>query len=369
MQTTNNMGLKKPETADVANVADLNYNADALDGHRHLGGTDGLAVKAVQSGPIASRPAGVTAGQLYVATDDGPSLHMADGSQWVRLGAALPSYLTNGGFEIWQRGNGTYSQNGAYTADRWYLGVNGATVAVDRETAVIDGRGEASLRAIWSNISPGGGNFIHQQIENYAAFRGLAVTFSVRVKASAPNAVRLRVRSNDGTTNQTTDSSYHQGDNQWRTLSVTATLLAAQTIFQAKVLFDANCTAYLDNAMLVLGSTSVEYAPPSKDQEWSQCQRYYEKQGGTTNGRIWCMCYAPSVNANRPLTLTWSTRKAATPSVTKNGGWYAYNCGQPAVYTSDVTGCAIYATSLAAGEMQYNTQTDAAQNIVAEANP
>lgn len=31
MQTTTNLGLKKPESTDTVNIADLNYNADILD--------------------------------------------------------------------------------------------------------------------------------------------------------------------------------------------------------------------------------------------------------------------------------------------------------------------------------------------------
>ncbi|MGB9903033.1 MAG: hypothetical protein ACPLQO_00005, partial [Desulfotomaculales bacterium] len=31
MQTTTNYGLKKPETNDTVNIADLNYNADQID--------------------------------------------------------------------------------------------------------------------------------------------------------------------------------------------------------------------------------------------------------------------------------------------------------------------------------------------------
>src|SRR5262252_5943387 len=57
--------------------------------------------------------------------------------------------LSNGGMEIWQRGNGAFSGNGVYTADRWatsWIGTD--TASVQRETSVIDttlGSG-ASLR-------------------------------------------------------------------------------------------------------------------------------------------------------------------------------------------------------------------------------
>ncbi len=70
MQTTSNLGLKKPDSTDVVDIADLNGNADALDGkfgsssgHGHTGaagdgpkiGSSGLAAGAATDTVIGSR--------------------------------------------------------------------------------------------------------------------------------------------------------------------------------------------------------------------------------------------------------------------------------------------------------------------------
>ncbi len=79
--TTSNMGLTKPDLTDPADVRVLNGNSDKLDGHRHLGGADGLPVRAVQAGLLASRPAAGTQGQVYVATDTN-QIFFDNGSAW-----------------------------------------------------------------------------------------------------------------------------------------------------------------------------------------------------------------------------------------------------------------------------------------------
>src|SRR5499427_6610596 len=45
--------------------------------------------------------------------------------------------LTNGGFEIWQRGNGPFTATGVYGPDRWQLGITGTDTlsVVQRESA------------------------------------------------------------------------------------------------------------------------------------------------------------------------------------------------------------------------------------------
>jgi hypothetical protein len=88
MQYTTNMALKKPDLADTANIADLNANADALDGHRHDGGAGGLGVKALQAGTLAARPAAGISGQVYLARDQSPpQLFVDNGSAWTQIGA------------------------------------------------------------------------------------------------------------------------------------------------------------------------------------------------------------------------------------------------------------------------------------------
>ncbi len=79
---TTNMHLTKPTTAESADITVINENMNLLDQHRHGGGLDGLAVRAVQAGLYQDLPQQGTAGQLYVATDI-PALYIDSGSAWV----------------------------------------------------------------------------------------------------------------------------------------------------------------------------------------------------------------------------------------------------------------------------------------------
>ena len=45
--------------------------------------------------------------------------------------------VINGKFDIWQRGAGTFSTDGAYTADRWVLNLSGATAGVTRQSFTV----------------------------------------------------------------------------------------------------------------------------------------------------------------------------------------------------------------------------------------
>src|SRR5215471_14015617 len=84
---------------------------------------------------IRADATGVTLGQpLNLPTGSVTSTAIADGTiatadlanqavTNVKLGTdtARLNLLTNGGFEIWQRGNGPFTANSAYTADRWLI--------------------------------------------------------------------------------------------------------------------------------------------------------------------------------------------------------------------------------------------------------
>ena len=57
---------------------------------------------------------------------------------------ARANLLTNGGFEIWQRGNGPFTAAGAYHADRWTINIiSSDTFSVSRDTTNIDSRSGA----------------------------------------------------------------------------------------------------------------------------------------------------------------------------------------------------------------------------------
>jgi len=86
VQTTPNLGLKKPEANDTVNIADLNYNADVLDQEVVKRLVNSGGAPSIQAGLDAEKPAPGTAGRLYVATDT-QIIYRDTGSAWTKVGA------------------------------------------------------------------------------------------------------------------------------------------------------------------------------------------------------------------------------------------------------------------------------------------
>jgi hypothetical protein len=80
--TTTNMGLTKPSMTDTADITVLDTDLDILDVHHHGTNASGLAVRRINSGVFASRPAFGTPGQVYISTDTG-IISYDLGASWV----------------------------------------------------------------------------------------------------------------------------------------------------------------------------------------------------------------------------------------------------------------------------------------------
>lgn len=85
MQTTGNLGLKKPDGTDVVNIDDLNYNADVLDIEVVKRVINAGSTPSIQAGLDANKPAAGTAGRLYVATDT-QIIYRDTGTAWQKVG-------------------------------------------------------------------------------------------------------------------------------------------------------------------------------------------------------------------------------------------------------------------------------------------
>jgi hypothetical protein len=170
-----------------------------------------------------------------------------------------PSLLSNGGFEQWHRGPGPFLANGAYNADSWQNSVFGSdSLSVSKDTVnseygacaactfTLNGGGGSS--SIYT--ANGGGLSISDVI-------GKQVTFSVRVRCNVANAVRIGVNNGTGTTY----SGYHNGNGTYQTLSLTVFMATVVTQCSAAIYFSASCTAFIDNATLVLGAAASNYSP------------------------------------------------------------------------------------------------------------
>jgi len=247
---------------------------------------------------------------------------------------ARSSLLTNGGFEIWQRGNGPFTGS-AYNADRWYQNLTGSdTLSVSLNTANAD---VGSNRCAACTFTLSGGTFtsLQQTLKSGGALdyslTGRPVSLSIRVRTSTANAVRLFFT--DGTT--TLYSGYHSGGGAYETLTIANHPNAAASP-QLGVQFVASCTAYLDNAMLVVGSVPADYAPLHPADDLARCLRYYESVSCTNNGAMLpAMAYGA---ANAQFLWSFKVAKAVAPTITSTPA------GQAALLSA--TGTALTATAV-----------------------
>ena len=285
------------------------------------------------------------------------------------------SLLTNGGFEIWQRGNGPFTANSAWSADRWQISLGGgSSISVSRDTTNVDASSQAAAAVSYTHSASSN---IQQLQEGYLQLRGRTVTFSMRVRVATANAVRLGMWDS---VNSYRYSSYHTGDGTYQTLTLTAPIAATTTAFVVYVFFDASCTAYLDNAMLVVGAVAADYAPLHPADDLARCLRYYETFSNANNDNIWATGLVTTVSAAQ-IPLRYRAIKAVTATVTgvtatnmsltqANGGFSAITS-----FSSDnasASGCRLMlgcAGGLVAGNATYLLASAAGAGITIEANP
>ena len=270
--------------------------------------------------------------------------------------------LTNGGFEIWQRGNGPFTANGVYAADRWWvLPTAPTTTSVTRDTANVDGGSIACAAVVVGAYAAE--SYLSQRVEDFTQLRGRTITFSIRGRSSVANGLRLAI----GQTSGSTFGAYHSGGGAYETLSVTVAIAANTSIVQCNVSFDANGTYYLDNAMLVVGSVAADYAPLHPADDLARCQRYYEVITGNF-GFPMLTGTAAATSQGYGQSMGFKAAKPVSPTVTKIGTWTTVNAVQPTTPYTSGWGLYIQTVPPAAGYFQcYPPDTTA--YVTVEANP
>jgi len=227
----------------------------------------------------------------------------------------IRNLLDNGGFEIWQRGDGPFTGNNDYTADRWQFKchTDGTEGQVDRESTEIKfGNYSAKVVVTTASSSPDGVCFLQQYIEQYKSLVGKKISVSVWVKTDIENKISVAIEELNDTISE---SSFHTGDNTWQKLTATKEISGNGTYLKIRVGFLDNATEtgtfYIDSAMLVIGAEPADFVPTPPAEEWDRCQRYYEETGLCRENRY----TAYSVNA---IWFNWKFRtyKASTPTVT-----------------------------------------------------
>lgn len=271
--------------------------------------------------------------------------------------------IVNGGIEHWQRGNGPFTGNNIYAADRWTSSLNGtSTLSVSKDTTNQDsGSGAcAALTYVHNTTSQW-----YQKFEDYLQLRGRTITLSMRVKTSVAGAVRLWL---DGAATRTLGA-YHTGSGNYETLTVTATILAAATAVQGGVQLEATCNPFVDNAMLVYGPVTPDYIPMPPADDLARSLRYYEQIGVSSSADVvvrgWCGVNSEALN----ISLLYRAIKPITATVTKVGTWAVSNAGQPTIVGATTSGFRLEITATTSGSEAYGINNGGGQYITAEANP
>ena len=182
---------------DVFHKEDVQTLAQAVDQHDHTAG---------KGHSINTTPANASITNAMLASD-----------------VARANLLTDGAFEIWQRGNGPFTTNGAYTADRWLISLgSGSTMSVARQGS---GNPDTLYAAALTYTHGAAVSSLQQDFKGDDAVQlRKTLSLSMRVWANTANMARIGIY--DQSTSSWTQSSVHlrrervadvDGDgNHWR---------------------------------------------------------------------------------------------------------------------------------------------------------
>jgi hypothetical protein len=281
---------------------------------------------------------------------------------------ARANLLTNGGFEIWQRGAGPFS-SGTYCADRWSMWPGGGTLSVSRDTANSDLSGACAVLVVAGGVTVGNAAQVYQApmvLTDPGAdgLRGRTVSVSMRVKCSVATAFRIQASPTVGTPGT---SAYHTGGGAYETLTCSATIAtnATTTVVTLTTLIEKTGTFYIDNATLVVGSQAADYVPMHPADDLARCLRYYEVIG---NAYPYPMLSGyNAAGANTFVSVPLQVLKGVAPTVTKVGTWTVANCAQPTLLGQMLQGFVAVLNPTATG---YATaQPNVGQSFTVESNP
>ena len=199
--------------------------------------------------------------------------------------------VINGNFDIWQRGTSFPSiSHGVYTADRIQTGIVGATVNVDRKDNTDTEHPSpymftATVTATTSDVVQ-----FSQRIENYNAFKGKTLTFSVRLQL--PDTTnKYQIVLYDSVSGITVNI---PKSTNWQTVTGTYTINSEASSIVLLLRFsptDENITSSEFNInyyTLNVGSTALPFNIRSYGEELALCMRYYQKSyaQGTSPGTV-----------------------------------------------------------------------------------
>src|SRR3990167_8725413 len=203
--------------------------------------------------------------------------------------------LTNGGFDIWQRGDRFLVQKasslpttytaGIWTADMWKAHITTNTEPVHVSRSAITGGLSVSTQA---PVGKQTGVFLVQKVESYKPYTGKHVTFSVNVKidrdgSAGPPVVELYIfDGNETATKKVTPIT----DSTWTRVTLVKKMLSGTqagdttTELTARIHITELSTGTVvsfGHAMLAVGNlTDAVFTYSPQGAELRRCKRYYE---------------------------------------------------------------------------------------------
>jgi len=277
--------------------------------------------------------------------------------------------LTNGGFEIWQRGSGPFASGVSMGPDRWTPSAgSGGGISVSQDNGNVDNYSKSSVQVVASGLGAGGAYaaFIQDiKMSEIGMYVGTTISVSIRVRASAAGSISLSLLV---PTVASGPSVSNVQSGVFETLSLTWAMPAGMSpasYLRVQISPLVNGTYNVDNAMLVKGSVPAEYVPMHPADDLARCLRYYEIIGlnpptiGGSGTNILCgTSYAAGAGSPIYIPVLFKVIKAVTPTVTKLGTWAVTNCGQPSAGGGglDPTGFQLSAAASAAGTFYFFAQ-------------
>jgi len=266
--------------------------------------------------------------------------------------AGRKNLILNGGFDVWQRGT-SFSGYNFYTSDRWKCSVGAVptTFTVDKEVQT-----DGTVAALVVNNSTSICDY-HQRIERGANITsGKSITASFDIWGDATDLI-LKIGTGTSDNNVTTQTISVPTTRTRQSVNVTVPTYTSSIDSMLRLSFsfnNKNCTVRIANVQLELGSVATDFEHRSYGEILADCQRYYQKLGGTAYqaigfGKIYAagqmaMAY---VGFNAPM--------RTSPSVTEGGNGLVVS--DRVAYddtVTSITGVAAGTTSLYA---QFNTGT------------
>jgi hypothetical protein len=269
-------------------------------------------------GDLISATANDTPARLAVG-NDGETL-VADSSTSTGLRyqgsmAAGRNIVINGGFDIWQRGTSSTTNN-AYGADRWYQNIAAGSLTWSQETSIVPIGSRYSMKVL--SGAAGSGTFVIQAVEtaNAATLAGKTVTVSAQCSSSASTNwgiyLSYSTSTDVGLSGSWTDITPSSGSistttsttfiSNFNVFAIPSTAKSLRVMIYPNAMASGTA-AYFGNVQLAEGSVATTFtrAGGTIQGELSACQRYYYRFTGdglyqnygfgmaqiATSARIW----------------------------------------------------------------------------------